>query len=97
MTTTMFRKQVLGFSFVMATLPWVALPSDAAEQRGKGGVVSVPAHALSQVAAGSVEDTLKACLARIPAVATVGQRLLAEQSCAREEGARTLSPDVLKF
>jgi hypothetical protein len=39
-------------------------------------------------AAGSVEDSLKACLARIPKDATAGQRLIAEQTCRRDEGDR---------
>lgn len=97
MTTKWFATQVLGLSFVLAMGPWMALSSDAADQAGKGARVSVPANALSQVATGAVEDTLKACLARIPAVATVGQRLLAERSCTHEDGARTLSADAVKF
>jgi hypothetical protein len=40
------------------------------------------------VAAGSVEDSLQACLARIPKDATTGQRMIAEQSCRRDEGGR---------
>lgn len=40
------------------------------------------------VAVGSVEDSLKACLARIPKGATAGQRMLAEQSCKRDENER---------
>jgi hypothetical protein len=40
------------------------------------------------LAAGSVEDSLKACLARIPNDATSGQRMIAEQGCQRDEGDR---------
>jgi hypothetical protein len=40
------------------------------------------------VAAGAVEDSLAACLARIPKDASVGQRLIAEQSCRRDDGDR---------
>jgi hypothetical protein len=40
------------------------------------------------LAAGSVEDTLQACLGRIPKDATTGQRMIAEQSCRRDEGDR---------
>ena len=42
------------------------------------------------VAAGSVEDTLKDCLARIPKDGSTGQRMLAEQSCKTAEGTRKL-------
>ena len=40
------------------------------------------------VAAGSVEDSLHACLARIPKDATAGQKMLAEESCRRAEADR---------
>src|SRR5687768_18060029 len=43
---------------------------------------------LNAMAANSIDDTLKTCLARIPKVATSGPRLLAERSCQGEEKAR---------
>lgn len=60
-------------------------------------------HALAQVgegtvpASGAAEDTLKACLARIPKVASVGQRMLAEQTCAGEEETRKAIRVAPKF
>jgi len=42
----------------------------------------------SGVAAGAVEDTLSACMSRIPSDASSGQRMLAEKSCERDEAAR---------
>jgi hypothetical protein len=42
----------------------------------------------SRIAAGAVEDTLKACMARIPKDASLGQRMIAEQSCGRDESDR---------
>ena len=42
----------------------------------------------NSLAAGSVEDSLKACLARIPNDATSGQRMIAEQGCQRDESDR---------
>jgi hypothetical protein len=39
---------------------------------------------MDRVASGSVEDTLNACLARVPRDASEGQKLLAEQSCRRD-------------
>lgn len=41
-----------------------------------------------RIASGAVEDSLKACRARIPELASVGQRMLAEQSCASDEESR---------
>lgn len=42
----------------------------------------------SDMAAGSVKDTLQACMARIPKDASIGQRMIAEQSCGRDESDR---------
>ncbi|MEP7151871.1 MAG: hypothetical protein ABI856_09195 [Nitrospira sp.] len=40
---------------------------------------------IDRVALGAVEDTLKACLARIPKNGSIGQRMVAEASCERDE------------
>ena len=39
----------------------------------------------NRVASGSVEDSLDACMARIPQDASVGQRMLASESCKRDQ------------
>jgi predicted aconitase with swiveling domain len=44
---------------------------------------------LEQIAAESAQDTLKACLGRIPLDASIGQLMLAEQSCQQAEVDRT--------
>jgi len=49
---------------------------------------SAPAQGLGRIAAGAVEDSLKACMARIPSDATSGQRMLAEESCKRDQAGR---------
>jgi hypothetical protein len=43
---------------------------------------------IDRIASGSAEDSLDACLARIPKEASSGQRMLAEQSCRRDQAAR---------
>ena len=43
---------------------------------------------IERVAAGAVEDNLNACMARIPKDATAGQRMLAEESCRRDQANR---------
>ncbi len=48
-------------------------------------------------ASSAAEDTFKACVARIPAFATAGQRMLAEQSCAGEEKVRRTMRAAQKF
>ena len=55
---------------------------------GKVGDSTSPIAEIGRIASGAAEDTLKACRARIPDLASLGQRMLAEQNCAREEGAR---------
>lgn len=56
-----------------------------------------PMAELGVMASGAVEDTLKACMARIPAFASAGQRMLAEQSCAGEEEVRKTLRSAPKF
>jgi hypothetical protein len=63
-------------------------PKQLEDQQLKGDAIVPPTDRFGEVSPGAPEDTLKACLARIPAQATVGQRMLAEQTCEREEAIR---------
>ncbi len=63
-------------------------PNQEQEKQLKGAVIVPPTDRFGDIAPGAAEDTLKACLARIPQQATVGQRMLAEQTCEREEAIR---------
>jgi len=62
-------------------------PAIAADQ-AMSAAATAAAKAVSAPAAGATEDSLQACLARIPKDATAGQRMIAEQSCRRDEGDR---------
>ena len=62
--------------------------ADTALAVDKAPPTAVQAKGNDAVAAGSVEDSLHACLARIPNDATAGQKMLAEQSCRRAEADR---------
>jgi hypothetical protein len=42
----------------------------------------------ADIAAGAAEDTLRACMGRIPKDASIGQVMIAEQSCWRDEHER---------
>lgn len=53
-----------------------------------------PSRGPALVAPGAVEDSLLACLARIPKDASAGQRMMAEQSCKRDEGTREVAQAV---
>lgn len=74
---------------LLALLPWIAAPSAGAA--GKAPKASAPptqSEGRSTVASGAVEDSQQACLARIPKDATAGQRMLAENSCKRDQASR---------
>jgi hypothetical protein len=58
------------------------------DQQLKGAVIVPPKDRMRDVSPGAVEDALKTCLARIPENASVGQRMLAELTCQREEETR---------
>ncbi len=77
---------VMSVSLFLAA-GWSISPVEghAADVKPAKVVVSVTPAA---VASGAVEDTLQICLARIPQGATPGQRLMAEQSCHRDESGR---------
>lgn len=53
-----------------------------------GGTAAASTRNIDRIASGAVEDTLSTCMARIPKDATPGQRLLAEESCRRDQAAR---------
>ena len=74
---------------LLALIPWVAAPSaEAAGKKPKASAPPTPSEGRSTVAPGAVEDSQQACLARIPKDATSGQRMLAEDSCKRDQSSR---------
>jgi hypothetical protein len=79
----------------LSTLP--TLPAHAADLLVEGARSFAPIGKLGAMASGAAEDTLKACMARIPEVGSVGQRLLAEQSCRGEEESRKAIQSSTKF
>ena len=87
-STIISQSHVFVMSLLIVIAPWSIPLVNAAEQPVKETTRRPPAQDLNSVAANSVDDTLKACLARIPEVATAGQRLLAEQNCRGKERTR---------
>jgi hypothetical protein len=71
--------------FVAAILP---ISAEAADGAADKSAPTAAVAAKSLAAAGAVEDSLQACQTRIPKDASIGQRLIAEQSCARDENDR---------
>ena len=77
---------------VMASSAWATPPSQAADQLVEGVMILAPVAESGGMAYDATEDTLKTCLARIPVMATPGQRMLAKQNCEGEETFRKLIP-----
>jgi hypothetical protein len=63
-------------------------PAHAADKVSAPSAKPVATTQGNTMAAGATEDSLQACLSRIPKDATAGQRMIAEQSCRRDEGDR---------
>jgi hypothetical protein len=80
---SIYRAPLVGtFVFLSVIL------ASAVKAAEKVPVTSAPPSATrpgNAIAAGASEDSLQACLARIPKDATTGQRLMAEQSCWRDD------------
>ncbi len=112
MRTHMVIRRTVLLAALALLLAWLPAVSTQATELSPGGggipeFMGVPsssddhappsARGFGEVAAGAVEDTLKACLARIPKDASAGQRMLAEQGCEQEAGTRTLIQTAPKF
>lgn len=95
-TYRMIIRTVLVVSLAVLPLSaWVVAPSALAA--GKAPTSSAPSaqsEGRSLVASGAVEDSQQACLTRIPKDATAGQRLVAVESCKRDQTSRQSIQDV---
>lgn len=89
---------VVSMTVLLAGLSiWPTQPAQAADPLLRGARDLAPVGELNVLASGAAEDTLKACMARIPGVASAGQRMLAEQTCAGEEETRKAIRSAPKF
>lgn len=80
---------------VLPLLAWIVAPSAfAADKTPAASAPSAQSEGRSLVASGAVEDSQPACLTRIPKDATVGQRLIAVESCKRDQTSRQSMQDV---
>ncbi|MDH5497256.1 MAG: hypothetical protein OEY12_07370 [Nitrospira sp.] len=99
MKTTMTKCAAVGS--VLIGLSVLSLgstqPVHAADPYVEGALESAPIGERGVMASGAAEDTLKTCMARIPRVASAGQRMLAEQSCKGEEDTRKAIQSAPKF
>lgn len=107
MLTTMTTKGAAEVWMVvlLAALAKCAIPSaQAADSHVEGTMIlppieelAVPKGEVAVMAPGAADDTLKACMARIPELASVGQHMLAEQSCVGEEKTREMIRSATRF
>jgi hypothetical protein len=102
--TTIHNGVVLLVVLLIALSILATSPAQAADSHVEGTMVLSPIEKLgvpkgehAVTASGAAEDTLKACRARIPELASVGQHMLAEQTCAGEEAARKAMRSAPKF
>ena len=95
-TKIITNRVALVLLVVMLTVLWIQ-PAQAEDPLVKGARGLAPRAEFSVLASGAAEDTLKACMSRIPVVASAGQRMLAEQSCASEEKTRKTIQSAPKF
>lgn len=82
-------KQLVLMGCLVASAILPTGEGQAAEPRTMESTAPITTGEMNVLASGSVEDTLKLCLARIPKDASAGQRLLAEQSCQGAERTRS--------
>ena len=85
--THLFTKQTVCILAILLGGSLGAAPIQAQDQEP---TVAPGTHAIMEgdIAAGSVEDTIRACMGRIPKDASIGQVMIAEQTCWRDENER---------
>ena len=88
LTITKPAAAVLTLVLFAALSIWSTQPAQAADPLVKKSLHQAPVGEVSVPASGAEGDSLKTCMARIPKVASVGQRMLAKQTCAGEEETR---------
>jgi hypothetical protein len=96
-TVTKCATKVSMVMLLASLSPLSTSPAHAADLFVEEARRFAPIGKLGVVASGAAEDTFKACMARIPEVASLGQRMLAEQSCIGEEEFRKEIQTAPKF
>ncbi|THJ21316.1 MAG: hypothetical protein CAF44_009195 [Nitrospira sp. CG24D] len=97
MRVQLFMKQLVVTGCLVASAILPTGEGQAADPRTMESAAPIATGEMNLMASGSVEDTLKLCLARIPKDASAGQRLLAEQSCQGAERTRSTSQGASQY
>lgn len=88
MKKNLYAMRMLSALPILCALSLTPLLAEAEDSPPGKGAAEAVAATESRMAAGAVEDSLQACMARIPKDASIGQRMIAEQSCGRDESER---------
>lgn len=89
MKTRLYLKYTFFAVPLLFAASFILPPAEAADLQSGTRAVGSPTSTNPGMAAGAAEDTLDACMARIPRDASIGQRMIAEQGCTRDEIDRT--------
>lgn len=91
MKSTCFVLTLFGFALLMSGCEYMKAGggpgsngSSAMSTSGTTTGTTAPATGINRMAHGAQDDSLEACLARIPDDATSSQRMLAEHTCHRD-------------
>jgi hypothetical protein len=95
--TLLMKRTILVALLALIPLILPGLTLAAPQVKEPMSSAEVQAQGLTQIAVESVNDTLKACLGRIPQDASRGQLMLAEQNCQHVDAERTNNQASLTF
>jgi hypothetical protein len=88
MKTKGFLRQTMMVT-VLTGVAWLSAAAvQAGDQPAAAKASQAPTESMDTIASGAVEDNLKTCLARIPKDSSAGQRMIAEQTCERDDEGR---------
>lgn len=92
-----FQRTILvaSLAMILLILPGMSIAAEQVTETMPSDEAQT--HGLTQIAVGSVNDTLKLCLGRIPQDASAGQLMLAKQNCQQVDAGRTINQASLIF
>lgn len=93
----LIKRTILVATLALIPMILPGLTFAAGQEKERQSSSEAQTHGLTQIAVGSVNDTLKLCLGRIPQDASVGQLLLAKQNCQQVDADRTINQASLTF
>jgi hypothetical protein len=80
--------RIISLSVIFSGFLLAGYLSMAAAAEKAVATASATVASSSAIASGAAEDSRSACMARVPKDASAGQRMMAEQSCDRDDSTR---------